>query len=87
MECCLARGELMRVDGEKGGVVLRCTSGIIWLTSGDGRDYLLSAGKSFAVGARVVVVAEELQASECTLAKLYLYSGAMQTPVIRLAAC
>lgn len=87
MECCLAQGELIRVDGEKEGVVLRCSTGIIWLTSGDGRDYLLSAGKSFSVAAHTVVVAEALQSAECTLCKPPLRGNPLQRPVIRLAAC
>lgn len=87
MECCLAQGELIRVDGKKEGVTLRCTSGIIWLTSGDGRDYLLSAGKSFAVEAHTIVVAEALQASECTLGKPQVHCSPLMRPIIRLAAC
>ena len=87
MECCLAQGELIRLAGEKGGVVLRCTSGTIWLTCGDGRDYLLSAGNSFELAARQVAVAEALQTAECTLGKPLLTSNSLQRPVIRLAAC
>ncbi|GAC1450916.1 MAG: hypothetical protein PVSMB11_12040 [Desulfuromonadaceae bacterium] len=87
MECCLAQGELIRLDGEKDGVVLRCTSGTIWLTCGDGRDYLLSAGNSFELAARRVAVAEALQTAECTLGKPLLTNTLLQRPVIRLAAC
>lgn len=86
MECCLAQGELIRLDGEQEGVVLRCTSGTLWLTCGDGRDYLLSAGKSFTVAARQFAVAEALQHVECTLGKpAPLHSR--RNPVIRFAAC
>lgn len=87
MECCLERGELVRLDGEMDGVVLRCTSGTIWLTCGDGRDYLLSPGRSFTIAAGLVVVAEALQTAECTLARPLSASNAVQRPVIRLAAC
>ena len=87
MECCLAKGELIRLDGGTDGAVLRCTKGTVWLTCGDGRDYLLSAGKSFAIAARQVAVAEALQKAECTMAKAHLYSNTLQRPVIRLAAC
>jgi hypothetical protein len=87
MECCLAQGELLRLAGEKNGVTLRCTSGVIWLTCGDGRDYLLSAGKSFLIAAGQVAVAEALQMAECTVAKPQLLSAPLQRPVIRLAAC
>lgn len=87
MECSLSQGELIRLDGEKGGVILRCTSGTIWLTCGDGRDYLLSAGNSFELAARQAAVAEALQAAECTLGKPLLAGNPLQRPVIRLAAC
>ena len=87
MECCLAQGELIRLDGTKDGAILRCTSGTIWLTCGDGRDYLLSAGKSFVIAAGQFAVAEALQAAECTLGKPILNHRTLQRPVIRLAAC
>ena len=87
MECCLAPGELIRFDGGKNGAVLRCTNGTIWLTCGDGRDYLLSAGKSFTIAARQVAVAEALQTAECTLGKPASARTISQSPVIRLAAC
>lgn len=87
MECCLAQGELIRLDGEKDGVVLRCTSGSIWLTCGDGRDYLLTAGKSFELAAKQTAVAEALKSAECTLGKPLSKCSPIQRPVIRLAAC
>lgn len=87
MECCLERGELVRLDGEKNGVVLRCTGGTIWLTCGDGRDYLLSPGSSFAIAAGLVVVAEAMQTAECTLVRPLSTHNSLHKPVIRLAAC
>ena len=87
MECSLSQGELIRLDGEKDGVILRCSSGTIWLTCGDGRDYLLSAGNSFELAAGQVAVAEALQAAECTLGKPLSAHNPLQRPVIRLAAC
>ena len=87
MECCLERGELVRLDGEKNGVVLRCTGGTIWLTCGDGRDYLLTPGSSFAIAAGLVVVAEALQKAECTLGRSFSASNSQLKTVVRLAAC
>lgn len=87
MECSLSQGELIRLDGEKDGVILRCTSGTIWLTCGDGRDYLLSAGSTFELAAGQVAVAEALKTAECTLGKPLLAGSPRQRPVIRLAAC
>ena len=87
MECSLGQGELIRLDGEEDGVILCCSSGTIWLTCGDGRDYLLSAGNSFELAAGLVAVAEALNAAECTLEKPLLARNHMQRPVFRLAAC
>jgi quercetin dioxygenase-like cupin family protein len=75
MECCLAQGELVRIDGERDGVTLRCTSGTIWLTCGDGRDYLLSAGKSFKIDPGHSAVAEALQTVKCTMLKTSAHSA------------
>jgi hypothetical protein len=74
MKCCLAQGELIRVDGEKNGVILRCTRGTVWLTCGDGRDYLLSAGRSVTIAAHQFAVAEALHASECNLDRVQVCS-------------
>lgn len=87
MECCLAQGELIRLDGKEDGVILRCTSGIIWVTCGDGRDYLLSAGKSFTIGARQSAVVEALRGAECTLGKPAVNRDHVPSHAIRLAAC
>ena len=87
MECCLAQGELIRLEGNKGGAILCCTSGTIWLTCGDGRDYLLSAGDSFKIAAHQYAVAEALQAAECILGKQMAGLNAIQHPVVRVAAC
>lgn len=87
MECRLSQGELIRLDGGKDGVILRCSSGTIWLTCGDGRDYLLSAGKSFELAARQFAVGEALRAAECTVGKPVSSRNALPGQVIRLAAC
>lgn len=87
MEWYLAQGELIRVDGGKDGVTLRCSSGTVWLTNGNGVDYLLHAGKNFAVAANQVAVVEALQAAECTLVKPLSERSPVMRPVIRLAAC
>jgi hypothetical protein len=87
MECCLTQGELIRLDGKKDGVVLCCTSGAIWLTCGDGQDYLLSAGNSFELAAGQFAVVEALQPAECSLGKPLSGYNHAHRPVIRLAAC
>lgn len=87
MECHLLQGEIVRLVGEKNGFVVRCTSGTIWLTCGDGRDYLLSAGNSFTLAAGLVAVAEALQTADCMLVKTGALCNTTREPVIRLAAC
>lgn len=87
MECWLGQGELIRVDGGKEGVTLHCSSGTVWLTCGNGVDYLLHAGKSFVVAANQVAVAEALLAAECTLVKPITERSSVLRPAIRLAAC
>lgn len=67
MECSLAQGELMRLSGGERGVVLRCIAGTIWLTTGDGRDYLVQRGNSFRLGQGVSALAEALGSAEMRL--------------------
>jgi hypothetical protein len=66
MECCLGNGELMRLAGGQ-GLVLRCLKGTLWLTVGDGIDYLIYEGSSFKVGAGASAIVEALGAAEMRL--------------------
>jgi hypothetical protein len=86
MECCLLKGELVRRDGKKGGLEVRCTSGVVWLTRGDGVDYLVGAGSRVTLGRGESALAEALQPAELHLGDA---SSTGQTihPVIGLAAC
>ena len=63
MECCLSRGELTRV-GSRRGMQLRCLSGTLWVTVGDGADYLVSQGSSFKVAAGASALVEALGSAE-----------------------
>ncbi len=85
MECCLAEGELIRLDGGTAGLVLRCTGGTVWLTCGDGADYLVSAGRSFELPAGRLAVAEALETAEFCLGEPA--ADMRHKPVIGLAAC
>ena len=87
MECCLAKGELIRLDGGSNGLVLRCTSGAVWLTCGDGADYLISAGRSFELAAGRIAVSEALESAEFFLGEPALAGEVQHKAVIRLAAC
>jgi len=87
MECFLTKGELIRLDGGKDGMLLRCVTGTMWVTCGDGADYLIYAGKSFKLSPRQVATAEALQAVEFYLDEAQATSDMFHKPVIGFAAC
>lgn len=64
MECSLGKGELLSLTGGRYGLTLRCLSGTIWLTRGDGRDYLVRQGSSFELQKGESALAEALGAAE-----------------------
>lgn len=68
MECTLERGDLLRLAGGSQGVALRCLRGTLWLTQGDGVDYLVQAGNSFSLAAGVTALVEGLESAEFRLA-------------------
>lgn len=41
MKCSLGKGELFKLETAAGSD-LRCLKGLLWITVGDGRDYLLT---------------------------------------------
>lgn len=61
MECCLSKGELIRLDGRTGGMSIRCNIGSIWLTCGDGADHLIAAGRTFELPPRRTAVLEAME--------------------------
>lgn len=67
MECSLGKGELMRLSGGERGLVLRCLRGTIWLTTGDGRDYLVRQGTTFELREGASALAEALGCGEMRL--------------------
>jgi quercetin dioxygenase-like cupin family protein len=87
MECCLAKGELIRLDGGTGGLVLRCTGGTVWLTCGDGEDHLIHAGRSFELPAHRTAVTEALESAEFCLGEPAEAGDLLHKPVIGFAAC
>jgi hypothetical protein len=87
MECCLAKDELIRLDGGANGLVLRCTGGAVWLTCGDGADYLICAGRSFELPAHRIAVAEALEAAEFCLGEPAAAGDMLHKAVIGFAAC
>jgi len=87
MECSLAKGELIRLDGGSGGLVLRVTGGAVWLTCGDGADYLIRAGRSFELPAHQTAVIEALESAEFYLGEPAVVGSMQHKPVIGFAPC
>jgi len=67
MECNLGKGELLQLEGRPKGVVVHCLKGTIWLTNGDGVDYLVHQGGSFRLGSGASAVVEALGVAEIRL--------------------
>ncbi len=87
MECCLTKGELLRLEGGNRGLFLNCGSGTVWLTLGDGADYLVLAGKSFEIPAHRVAVVEALESAEFCLGEPQAANAMHHKPIIGFAAC
>jgi len=84
MECSLVQGELIKIEGGKAGLTIRCISGMVWLTRGDGMDYMIAPGRRFELARGETALAEALQPCELRLGEP---SGAALKTVIGLAAC
>ncbi len=87
MECNLGQGELIRLEGGATGLQVRCLSGALWLTQGDSTDYLVSAGRSFALVAGQTALVEALKPAEVRVGKPVHADGMTHRPVIGLAGC
>ena len=87
MECCLTKGELIRLDGGKDGLLLYCMAGTVWLTSGDGADYMIRAGKRFEIPASQIAVVEALESAEFRLGEVLAASPMLHKPLTGFVAC
>ncbi|KAB0665752.1 DUF2917 domain-containing protein [Oryzomonas japonica] len=87
MECCLAEGELLRLNGGPAGLRVRCSSGTVWLTRGDAADYLIAVGDCFDVAAGQAALVEALKPAEIRLGELPVAGGVPHKAPIGLAAC
>lgn len=87
MECCLTKGELIRLDGGNGGLLLHCMAGTVWLTSGNGADYLIHAGKRFELPAHQIAVVEALESAEFCLGEALAADAMLHRPIMGFAAC
>lgn len=59
MDCSLENGELFRLGGGA-GLRLHCTKGALWITIGDGRDYVIRAGSCFELEKGCTALTEAL---------------------------
>ncbi|WP_168205922.1 DUF2917 domain-containing protein [Geobacter sp. FeAm09] len=75
MECYLAEGELVRLNGGPSGLRVRCSSGTVWLTRGDAADYIIAVGDYFDVAAGQVALVEALKPAEIRLGELPMAGG------------
>lgn len=48
MEISLDNGAVVAIDGGRGQLEFICVSGRLWITRGDGRDYILMPGETLA---------------------------------------
>lgn len=66
--------------------MLRCTAGAVWLTKGDGIDYLIPAGRRMSLARGESALVEALEAAELRLGESASAGDAVKR-VIALAAC
>jgi hypothetical protein len=86
MECSLERGDLLRLEGGRQGTLLHCLKGTLWLTKGDGRDYLVHGGGSLRLEAGAAAVVEALRPAELRM-EAAGRPAADSRSVLTLAAC
>ncbi len=86
MEFSLAEGELIRLEGGREGLVLRCMTGTLWLTKGDGVDYLIHPSRPASLAKNEAALVEALEQSELILGEPKS-TGNLARPVIGLAGC
>ena len=87
MECCLEKGELIRLDGGKNGLLLNCNAGTVWVTSGNGADFLIPSGKRFEIPAGRIAVVEALESAEFCLGEALAADARINRSIMGFAAC
>jgi hypothetical protein len=66
MRCSLGKGELFKLEAASGNC-LRCLKGLLWVTVGDGRDYLVTDGCPIQRLSGKTALIEALEDSEIRL--------------------
>jgi hypothetical protein len=86
MDCTLGKGDLLRINGQPGGVVLRCLKGTVWITNGNGIDYLVHEEGVFRLDPTATALIEALCFAEVSLKPVECGTAGTH-PALRLAAC
>ena len=86
MECTLGKGDLLSINGRPRGIVLRCLKGTVWITNGNGVDYLVHEGSTFRLDPAATAVIEALGSAEVHLESVEC-EAAGRRPAFSLAAC
>ena len=86
MDCTLSKGDLLRINGQPRGGVLRCLQGTVWITNGNGLDYLVHEGNLFRLDAAATALVEALGPAEVHLESVECAATGPR-PVISLALC
>ena len=86
MDCTLGKGDLLRINEQPGGIVLRCLKGTVWITNGNGVDYLVHEGNMFRLDSAATAVIEALGCAEVHLESVEC-EAAGPRPAFSFAAC
>ena len=62
-------------------------AGTVWLTSGDGADYLIRAGKQFEIAARQIAIVEALESADFRLGEALAANSMLHKPLTGFVAC
>jgi hypothetical protein len=64
-EISLAKYKIWSIEGDRRSDVIRCVSGILWITQeGDQKDYVIEAGRNFWVTKTGTVIVQALDSSK-----------------------
>jgi quercetin dioxygenase-like cupin family protein len=85
MEIGLDNGAVMAIDGGRGQLQIICASGRLWITRGDGRDYILEPGEALEARRGERLVLESWGESRMVLERVARQRGELSAPVWHLA--
>lgn len=86
MDCTLDKGDLLRINGHPRGIVLRCLKGTVWITNGNGVDYLVHEEDIYRLDPTASAVVEALGCAEVNLESVECEAAGAR-PAFSLAAC